>query len=108
MGDFEWACFASHQAAEKAVEALHLSLGQEVWGHIVRRLLEDLAGQVVVPAGLFEQARCLDAYYVPTRYPNGHPDGAPLEHYGEQQSREAITNAEAILEFVRVSMAGGR
>lgn len=25
----EWACFASHQAAEKAVRALHLHLGQE-------------------------------------------------------------------------------
>src|SRR2546427_3448141 len=28
----EWACFAAHQAAEKAVKALHLHLGQEAWG----------------------------------------------------------------------------
>ena len=27
----EWACFAAHQAAEKAVKALHLHLGQEAW-----------------------------------------------------------------------------
>ena len=25
----EWACFAAQQAAEKAVKALHLSVGQE-------------------------------------------------------------------------------
>ena len=28
-GRHEWACFAAHQAAEKAVKALHLRLGQE-------------------------------------------------------------------------------
>ncbi len=28
-GRHEWACFAAHQAAEKAVKALHLHLGQE-------------------------------------------------------------------------------
>ena len=27
----EWACFASQQAAEMAVKAVHLSLAQEAW-----------------------------------------------------------------------------
>lgn len=31
----EWAYFAAQQAAEKAVKALHLSLKQEAWGHVV-------------------------------------------------------------------------
>ena len=31
----EWACFASHQASEKAVKALHLFHGQEAWGHVI-------------------------------------------------------------------------
>lgn len=30
----EWACFAAHQSAEKAVKALHLSLKQEAWGRM--------------------------------------------------------------------------
>ena len=38
----EWACFAAHQAAEKAVKALHLHLGQEAWGHVVAHLLREL------------------------------------------------------------------
>ena len=41
-GRHEWACFAAQQAAEKAVKALHLSLGQEAWGHVVAKLLREL------------------------------------------------------------------
>jgi len=71
----EWACFASHQAAEKAVKALHLSHGQEAGGHVVSRLLHQLPDSVPVSDRLIDQARVLDNYYVPARYPNGHPDG---------------------------------
>lgn len=77
-GRHEWACFASHQAAEKAVKALHLSLRQEAWGHVVARLLRELpdgAHEDLVQAG-----QVLDNFYVPSRYPNGHPEGAPFEH----------------------------
>ena len=28
----EWSCFASQQAAEKSVKALHLAFRQEAWG----------------------------------------------------------------------------
>ena len=102
-GRHEWACFASHQAAEKALKALHLHHGQEAWGHVVARLLRELPfpfGQ-----GLEDKAKVLDAFYVPTRYPNGHPEGAPHEHYGDLQSAEAIKYASEIIEFVRAQMA---
>ena len=105
-GRHEWACFAAQQAAEMAIKALHLSLGQEAWGHVVRRLLEELPADVRVPPDLIERARCLDAYYLPTRYPNGHLAGAPGEHYGPLQSEEALSHARAIVEFCRVQMAG--
>ncbi len=101
----EWACFAAHQAAEKAVKSLHLRLGQEAWGHAVARLLEELPSSVSVPPLLIEQARGLDAYYIPTRYPNGHPEGAPFEHYGPLQSEQAIDHAREIIEFVRNQVA---
>src|SRR3989442_753797 len=32
-GRHEWACLAAQQAADMALKALHLSLGQEAWGH---------------------------------------------------------------------------
>jgi HEPN domain-containing protein len=52
-----------------------------------------------------EKARFLDNLYVPTRYPNGHPEGAPFEHYGPLQSELALAYAREIIEFVRSKMA---
>lgn len=49
-GRHEWACFATHQAAEKAIKALHLSsLGQEGWGHVLARLVAELPDSVGAP-----------------------------------------------------------
>jgi HEPN domain-containing protein len=102
-GRHEWACFAAHQAAEKAVKAVHLSRGQEAWGNVVAQLLIEL--QFPAAAALVDRARLLDNFYIPTRYPNGHPSGAPFEHYGPVQSEQAITYASQILEFARDQMA---
>jgi HEPN domain-containing protein len=99
----EWACFAAQQVGEKAVKALHLALGQEAWGYVVARLLRELP--ITVPTDLIEKARVLDNFYIPTRYANGHAEGAPFEHYGILQSEEAIRYASQILEFVRLQMA---
>lgn len=105
MGKHEWACFAAHQAAEKAVKALHLHLGQEVWGHVIARLLRELPSEVRPGTALIEKARVLDNFYVPTRYPNAHAEGPPFEHYGPLQSKEAVDYAREIVEFVRSKMA---
>jgi len=99
-----WACFAAQQAAEKAVKALHLHLGQEARGHVIARLLRELPPEVSVPNELIERARVLDNFYIPTRYPDSHPEGAPFEHYGPIQSEEAIRYAREIVEFVCAQM----
>ena len=104
-GRHEWDCFAAQQAAEKAVKALHLHLGQEAWGHAVRELLEELPGAADVSEELLDQARVLDAFYIPARHPNGHPAGAPADHYGKLQSGDAIRHGSAIIEFVRARLA---
>ena len=103
-GRHEWACFAAQQSAEKAVKALHLELGQEAWGHVIARLLQELP--LEVPKDLAEKSKVLDNFYIPTRYANGHPEGPPFEHYGSLQSEEAIRYAGEILDFVRSKMAG--
>jgi HEPN domain-containing protein len=104
-GHHEWACFAAQQSAEKAVKALHLHLGQEAWGHVIAKLLSELPETVRVAEGLIEKGRVLDNFYIPPRYPNSHPQGAPFEHYGPLQSEEAIGYAREIIEFVRSEMA---
>ena len=102
-GRHEWSCFASQQSAEKAVKACHLYLGQEAWGHVIAKLLNELPSKV--SEDLVEKAKVLDNFYIPTRYANAHPEGAPFEHYGPLQSKEAIDYAGEILEFVRHQMA---
>ena len=101
----EWACFAAQQAAEKAIKALHLHVGQEAWGHVIAQLLEELPETIDVPNLLIEKGRVLDNFYIPSRYPNGHSTGAPFEHYGPLQSEVAIQHAREIIEFVRAQMA---
>jgi len=41
-GFYEWACFLSQQAAEKALKAAYQKLGGEAFGHSVSRLLSNM------------------------------------------------------------------
>lgn len=83
---------------------MHLFLGQEAWGQVISRLLSELP--FVVSEELLHKGMVLDNFYLPTRYANGHPEGAPFQHYGKIQSDEAIRYAGEIVEFVRAQMAG--
>ena len=74
-------------------------------GHVIAKLLHELPETARVPKGLIEKGRVLDNFYIPPRYPNSHPEGAPFEHYGPLQSQEAICYAREIIEFVDSQMA---
>lgn len=101
-GDFEWSCFAAHQAAEKALKAVFLKQGMDAWGHTLTVLIGNLPTSVgQPPENLVTYARILDKYYIPTRYPNGFDSGAPTDYYTAEESQDAIRQAEAILEFCR-------
>ncbi len=102
---FEWSCFACHQAAKKAVKSLHLFLNQEVWGHVIAKLLKELPVNIEVPDDIVEKAHVLDALYIALRYPNGHPEGAPFENYGSLQSTEALKYAGEIIKFINSKLA---
>jgi HEPN domain-containing protein len=102
-GDHDWACFAAHQAAEKALKRLFLALGGEAWGHSLTRILKDLAERLALPKGVASSARRLDKHYIPTRYPNGFDAGVPYEYYTEEDSRQAIEDARHIHDFCRQS-----
>ncbi|MGB9919697.1 MAG: HEPN domain-containing protein [Moorellales bacterium] len=47
-GDHDWACFAAHQAAEKAVKAVFQKLHLDAWGHTVSVLLANLPAPIKV------------------------------------------------------------
>lgn len=101
FGDYEWACFASHQAAEKAVKALYQKLGVEVWGHSVSRMLSSLPNNYKPAIDLIDKAKQLDKHYIPSRYPNFHPEGAPLDYYTLEDAERAVRYAEEIVKFCK-------
>lgn len=100
-GNYEWACFQAQQAAEKALKALLLRQGKrEFLSHSIHDLLREL--QRFAPE--FEdvsEARRLDEYYIPTRYPNGLP-GTVLPHdfYSEKEALECIDLAASVLKLI--------
>jgi HEPN domain-containing protein len=97
-GGYYLVCFLSQQVAEKALKAFLYAQGEElVTGHSVRRLCQR-AGEY---AAEFQQPlnewAILDSYYIPTRYPNGLPDGIPANVYNEKAASEALALAEAVV-----------
>jgi HEPN domain-containing protein len=100
-GFFEWAAFAAHQSAEKAIKAVFQRLHLEAWGHALGALLESLPAEARPDPGLIDRAKNLDLHYIPTRYPNGFERGAPTDYYTRSQAERAIADAQAIVEFCR-------
>ena len=106
LGDCEWACFAAHQAAEKASKACFQKLHAEVWGHTVSLMLAQLPPEVAVPAALIDRAKVLDKHYIPARYPNGFDAGAPTDLYTLDEADNAIAIAGEVIEFCKGLLAG--
>lgn len=98
-GDYEWACFAAQQSAEKAVKAVFIRANAIAWGHSVSALLQRLPAPWVAPPELIDAARELDRHYIPARYPNAHPEGAPYEYYTRAAAARAVGHSRDILNF---------
>ncbi len=96
MGDYEWSCFSAQQSAEKAVKAVYESLGARIYGHSVSTLLQHLPRLRGPGASLVNMAKLLDRHYIPTRYANSHPQGAPMDYYTREDALQAVEIAEKI------------
>jgi HEPN domain-containing protein len=94
----EWACFTGQQAAEKAVKALLMHRGKDAWGRAITPTLRALV-DLNVPLRLIEYAQLLDAFYIPTRYPNGFSQGKPADYYNATKAREALDAANNLIRF---------
>ena len=58
-------------------------------------------------AAVRKDARTLDMYYVPTRYPNGlGGDLAPTEFYEDEDAEACIGSAESILQTATGFLSG--
>ncbi|MGQ9459594.1 MAG: HEPN domain-containing protein [Anaerolineae bacterium] len=102
QGAYYLACFLAQQVAEKALKAYLYAQGLEVvLGHSVERLCA--AASAYDPAfGVHARSwSLLDAHYIPTRYPNGLPDGIPADVYTQKAAQDAVALAEEVVETVR-------
>ena len=98
-GDYEWACFAAQQSAEKAVKSDFLRLNRSAWGHPVSALLEQLPCPWQADESLVNAGKELDKHYILPRYPNSYPQGAPYEYYTRDEAERAIAHTTHILAF---------
>jgi HEPN domain-containing protein len=98
-GFYNWACFSSQQAGEKAIKAVFQKMGAEAWRQSMADLLRELGENYNISAELLNGALELDKAYIPTRYPNAHPSGSPRTRYTKEEGRRLIEYAERIIEF---------
>ncbi|MGA2640969.1 MAG: HEPN domain-containing protein [Spirochaetia bacterium] len=95
-------CFLCQQIAEKALKSVHYGkLGKRiVYGHS----LVELAQELSVGFDLHRELALLDQYYIPTRYPNGLPGGAPYEVYSLAQAEAAVAVCDRVISFAHASL----
>lgn len=103
------ACFLAQQVAEKALTGFLYARGEElVVGHSVDALCHRAA--TLDPAFAAGRSRwaILDAYYVPTRYPNGLPDSIAARVYNRKAAaEEAAALAAEVVATVAALLRGG-
>jgi len=99
IGDYNWACFAAQQAAEKALKALVLHvLGEYPRGHDLVKLYRRVRELVKLELSEGSLAR-LSAYYTQARYPNAGIE-RPSEEITREQADEAVAVARGVVDEV--------
>ena len=93
---YNWACFAAHQAAEKALRAVLLHLGgARIRGHDLVKLYRAIPKEHRFPVDLSRLAR-LSSYFVSALQPSEGLE-RPSEEFSEELAREAVELAELIV-----------
>lgn len=100
-GGWHLSCFLAQQVTEKALKAFLYAQGEEiVVGHSVARLCAAAAGYRPEFDAKRRRWSLLDGYYIPTRYPNGLPDGIPAEVYTREAAFGAVELADEAVTMV--------
>ena len=99
IGDYNWACFAAQQAAEKSLKAsiLHI-LGEYPRGHDLVKLYNMIKDSISIDIKLAELSR-LSSYYTQARYPNAGIE-RPSEEITREQAEEALEVARRVVNEV--------
>ncbi|MBM4339440.1 MAG: HEPN domain-containing protein [Deltaproteobacteria bacterium] len=102
-GRFYLALFHFQQAGEKALKAyLYLKVKsiEVFYTHSIDDLLE-MTFEINSDFREVAQAKKLDRYYIPTRYPNGLPGNVPSRYFDDpKEAEEAMELAKSLIELV--------
>ena len=106
-GFYSQVCFIAEQVAEKTLKALAYFRGDhDVRGHTIKGLISGLESSYPELSRFIEDIETLESYYIPTRYPDALPSGAPFEVYLYEDAEDALRSAELIFDFGRRTILG--
>lgn len=98
--NYEWSCFQAQQAAEKALKAyLYIKRRRNIFTHSIKNLV-DQASDFNKKFLELKNARILDQYYIPTRYPNGLPGNVPHNYYLKEDAQKCVKSAHKVISLV--------
>ena len=104
---FDKGCFVAQQAAEKALKACLYAAGERhVLTHSSYEIAERLSRREGAFLSILDEAKRLDRYYIPTRYPNGLPGGVPFQVYSASDLQEACQDLRRVMEVSRKFLEG--
>ncbi len=108
-GRFYLALFHFQQATEKALKAYLYSKVKSLevfYTHSIDDLLE-MTLEIDPDFKKSVNAKKLDQYYIPTRYPNGLPGGVPSRYFDDpKEAEEAMELANGVIELVEKKLTG--
>lgn len=99
LGDYNWACFAAQQAAEKALKAFFIAVLRRRPPHIhdLTVLYGEVSGELELSEDVTARLGRLSSYYVVSRYPNA---GVlrPSRGVSRVEAEDAIRLAKEVVE----------
>lgn len=102
QGIYELSCFLSQQAAEKLLKAfLYYQSESPVVGQSTFYLAKQCAQYDARFKKVQRACKRLDAFYIPTRYPNGLIEGVPYEDFDAEDADQGLKDLEEIKFLVK-------
>ncbi len=92
---YDWACFQSQQAVEKALKAIYLKEFKDL---IKVHDLVFLSRRLALPQEIEDSCIKLNKVYIPTRYPE---DGTSSEKFSAQDAQQCIEIASNLLTWLQ-------
>lgn len=96
---FDKGCFIAQQSGEKALKACLYARGERrVVGHSLFELSQELMRTDSSFGTIVDEAKRLDRFYIPTRYPNGLPGGSPFQVFSANDLAQALEDLQKLMQ----------